>query len=144
MMSDVSYVTWTFPFPSLQMQSKNSASVVVAGDLDPAGSESDHEDEYQELGVGHRHESAGVAGRLGNDDDDDMAQVDDEDEEDEDDNLKVPPLHAGDGGGLVDAAMSDLEYLRSRMSSKWDESEEDDEEPRGEGSATYFTWKDMI
>ena len=102
-------------------------------------SDSDHEDEYQELGVGdeggRRDAAAGTAGRLG----DTLREGSEDEDEDEagDDEDEASSQEGGDigGGGEVadggGAGMSDLDYLRSRVTAKWDDSDNDEDDDEG-------------
>ena len=103
------------------------AAVAIAAEGD-----SDMEDEYQELGSGAatrgggRDSLAGAAGRLGGGGGDEDEE--EEEEEGEEGVEPAPPAAEGaEAAAASDAAMSDLDYLRARMS-KWEESEEEEEE----------------
>ena len=101
------------------------ATVAIAAEGD-----SDMEDEYQELGGGvtarggGRDSLAGAAGRLGGGGGDEDEE--EEEEEEEEGGEPAPPAAGAEAAAASDAAMSDLDYLRARMS-KWDESEEEEE-----------------
>jgi hypothetical protein len=94
------------------------------------------EDEYQELGGGdggsRRDVTAATAGRLGG-----RGALEEEREEEEEEEMEADegegPAGATNGGDIEpvqDVGVSDLDYLRSKIS-KWSDSDSEEEGPAG-------------